>query len=460
MRQKILAFATLAMLIFSCISISSANANETDSNKFVLEIHVGYLEWFWNSPSDSPVINYTVQVFKKGSNLSALKDPISVFVTKDNFFIPADHGYADSQEGNSFCVTPNLENGSGLTYCNQMNSLTKPQGYVLSLNGAPSPIYKVNGKYQRSILSPFESGDKQPKGWNGYSFSATDSVFLGTNIFSYQPPYVSIIQRCDADGKCVNSPEQQKGFWNQDVTTNYVSATTSTKDACEIHTTKIKTSGQTAVEIKPLRNNIDCRVSASVKVPFISAPEVKNDFTIHFQKLPFSIVVTYPNGEVNSTVGSVTDLDAQDIPQWNWIRDSKSSFAMAATFVKFSKENRSLTPEICSVKRTDEDTHSTLSIRGLAVGECRIEIDSPERRMVTYPSNKYTVSPIISEASKRVLTFNVKNPKVNSKSFTSRYACMVADTTENTYRVFNLANKKLAPPNCQTNSSFISTLKN
>ena len=419
-------------------SLPSSQAKESDGQNFVVLFHHGFVDWFWKVPPSVDVTNYKIVITGGGSD--------STFTTTDSYFVPADHGLTDPNDDKQICINANLSDGWGFGSCAVL-AAGKPSGQVINFDGGPAPIYKINGVFLDSIHGPYEKMRSEPKGINNKSFAATDSVFLSTNVYYLEPPYTSKVNICDLNKKCVASPKVVSDYWATNNSPNYTTATVSTPDTCQVIRSKINENSEMTTEIRPLRDNVDCSVIATSHVPFLAQPDTTATFTVQFQKLPPSLLVQLPNGEVNPTVGTTTYLQAQHIPQWNWLKERKYSWAVnSQDFLTFSKEFRSLTPKTCSIKLSDPDI---LELRGITSGKCQIELALPQQM---YGSS------IVSDANKRTLNFNISKPKY-SKDIVTKYPCMVADPAASLYTIFNLVNKSAVPTNCQNKNDFIWTSK-
>jgi len=428
-------------------NVPTSQAASSDSDNFVVLFHNGFVDWFWKVASSSAVVNYKITIQGRGSE--------STFSTSENFFVPADHGLVNPNKDEQICVGAKLLDGREFSSCAVL-TVGKPSGQVINFDGGPSPIYKVNGVFQDSIHPPFEVRKSEPKGIDGKSFAATDSVFLSTNIYYLEPPYTSKSITCDVNKNCTESSKVVRDYWTKNNSPNYTTATVTTPETCQVIRTKVKENGENAAEIRPLRDNVDCKVSATSSVPFLSKPDVTANFVIHFQRQPYSLLAQLPNGEVNPTVGTETTLQVQQLPRWNWLKDRKYSLAVAAGDVlTLAKGFRSVTPKTCSIKRSSDEPE-LLNLRGLVAGKCQIELEVPPQTYSDLGTEKSATSTTISEYSKRIFTFNITKPKVSSRDILTRYACMVSDPTANLYTVFNVVAKGAAPKNCQTKNAFIS----
>jgi hypothetical protein len=420
-------------------NIPISQAVNSDKDNFVVLFHKGFVDWFWKTEASSAVANYQVTISGGESD--------STFFTSENFFVPADHGLANPTKDKTICVTAKLLDGQVFGTCGNY-SIGKLAGQVINFDGGPSPIYKVNSSFQDSISPPHDVFGSEPTGINGKSFSATDSVFLSTNIYYLEPPYTSKVYKCAP--ACVEKTKVVSDFWNNNKSPNYTTATVLTPETCQVMRTKVKENGENATEIRPLRDNVDCKVSAKSYVPFLTKADVTANFTIHFQRQPYSLLAQLPNGEVNPTVGTETSLQLQQLPLWEWLKDKKYTLVIpAGDVLTLAKGYRSLTPKICSIKQS-LDEPDLLNVRGLVVGKCQIELEVPQQNYSGDAYEKYAISTTISDYSRRIFTFNVTKPKVNSKDVFTRYACMVSDSTTNLYTVFNLTTKSVAPKKCQT----------
>jgi hypothetical protein len=429
---------SIFIAVFCITALPSSQAKESDGQNFVVLFHRGFVDWFWKVPPSVDVTNYSIVVTGGGSD--------STFTTTDSYFVPANHGLTNPNDDKQICVNANLSDGWGFGSCAKLAS-GKPSGQVINFDGGPAPIYKINGVFQDSIHSPYEVRRSEPKGISGKSFAATDSVFLNTNVYYLEPPYTSKFNICDLDKKCVENTKVVSDYWAINISPNYTTATVSTPDACQVVRSKINENSEMVTEIRPLRDNVDCSVIATSHVPFLAQPDTTANFTIHFQKLPYSLLVQLPNGEVNPTVGTTTFLFAQQVPQWNWLKERKYSFASSiAGELNFSKEFRSLTPKTCSIKRPDL---YILELRGITVGKCAVEISFPQQMYL---------SSIVSDADTRTLNFNISKPKVR-KDVVTKYPCMIAEPAASLFTILNLTNKSAVPKNCQNKNDFIWTPK-
>ncbi len=430
MRKPGLIAAVIALAIST---IAPAHAAQTDGDLFVVNYHHGYVDWYWKSPPSSPVTSYTVAIDN---------DPALTFDAADNFFVPADHQIPNPELRKLTCVNAKMADGWGFGRCVSFSS-EKNVGQVIAFSGGPSSIYKADGHYLDSIGYVPEPRDSQPKGVNGRKFYSADSVFLSTNVYFFQPPYISKVYVCDLKGKCVDDSKPVPGYWNGTTSPIYTTAKVSTPDVCTVLSTQGIEGAQYVQEVKPLRDNIDCEVVASSHVPFLDNSDITAKFSIHFQKLRPSALLQLPIGELNPTVGNVTALTLQQIPKWDWLQDRRFSLAASSTdALKLSKENKSLTPRICSIKPEPNERLGTLNIKGLAAGQCQIEISVPASTS--------------NDEEKRVLTFKVTKPRVNSSVYVSKYPCMVVDPGALTFTVYNVASKSAAPKNCQAKNAYIS----
>ena len=444
-RSIILALVVSALLI----NVPTSQSASSDSDNFVVLFHKGFVDWFWKVASSSAVVNYKITIQGGGSD--------STFSTSENFFVPADHGLTNPNGDKQICVGAKLSDGWEFGSCAVL-SVGKPSGQVINFEGGPSPIYKVNGVFQDSIHPPYEVHSSEPRGIDGQSFSATGSVFLNTNIYYLEPPYTAKSISCDLNKTCVENSKVVSDFWTKNISPNYTTATVLTPETCQVMRTMVKKNGEYATEIRPLRDNVDCKVSAKSSVPFLTKADVTANFTIHFQRQPFSLLAQLPNGEVNPTIGTEMTLQVQQLPRWNWLKDRKYSLAVAAGDVlTLANGFRSLTPKICSIKQS-LDEPELLKVRGLVAGKCKIELEVPQQNYSGYEYEKNAISTTISDYSSRIFIFNVTKPKVNSKDVFTRYACMVSDSTTNLYTVFNLMAKSVAPKKCQTKNAFISAM--
>lgn len=429
---------TIFAALFCITTLPSSQAKESDSQNFVVLFHRGYIDWFWKAPPSVDVTNYSISITGDGSN--------STFTTIESYFVPADHGLTNPNNNKQVCVNANLSDGWSFGFCSIL-AAGKPSGQVINFDGGPAPIYKINGAFQDSIHRPYEVMRSEPKGINGKSFAATDSVFLNTNIYYLEPTYTSKFTVCGLDKKCVEKTNVVSDYWGINVSPNYTTATVSTPETCQVVRSKTSEKSEIVTEIRPLKDNVDCSVIATSHVPFLAQPDATANFTIHFQKLPYSLLVQLPNGEVNPTVGTTTFLFAQQVPQWNWLKERKYSFASSiAGDLNFSKEFRSLTPKICSIKRPDL---YILELRGINVGKCVVEISFPQQ---------IYLSSIVSDADTRTLNFNISKPKVG-KDVVTKYPCMIAEPATSLYTILNLTKKSAVPKNCHNKNDFISTPK-
>jgi len=418
-------------------NIPISQAGNSDNDNFVVLFHKGFVDWFWKSAASSTVVNYKVTFL--GSD--------STFLTSENFFVPADHGLTDQNNFKFICVAAKLLDGQEFSTCGNF-SVGKLSRQVINFDGGPSPIYKINGVFQNSIGSTIDRARTEPTGIDGKSFSATDSVFLSTNIYYLEPQYTSKVYKCAP--ACVEKTKVVSDFWNNNKSPNYTTATVLTPETCQVLRTKVKENGESATEIRPLRDNVDCKVSATSHVPFLAKPDVTANFTVHFQRQPYSLLAQLPNGEVNPTVGTETRLQLQYLPLWEWLKDKKYTYVMPGGHVlTLANGFQSLTPKICSIKESSDEPE-LINLRGLVAGKCQIELEVPQQDYSGVEYEKYATSTIISDYSKRIFTFNITKPKVNSKDVFTRYACMVSDSTTNLYTVFNLTTKSVAPKKCQT----------
>ena len=428
-------------------NLSNSQAVDSDSDNFVVLFHNGFVDWFWKAASASPVTSYKVTIRGGGSE--------STFSTSEKFFVPADHGITNPNKDQQICVGAKLTDGQEFGSCAVL-TVGKLMGQVINFDGGPSPIYKVNSSLQDLIRPPMEVLRSEPIGIDGKSFAATDSVFLSTNIYYLEPPYTSKTISCGVNKTCVENSKVVSDYWTKNNSPNYTTATVSTPETCQVIRTKVKANGENAAEIRPLRDNVDCKVSATSYVPFLAKPEVTANFIVHFQRQPSSLLAQLPNGEVNPTVGTETTLQVQQLPRWNWLKDRKYSLALAAgDVVTLTKGFRSLTPKICSIKRSSDEP-DLLNLRGLVAGKCQIELEVPQQNFSGFSFEKYTISTTVSDYNRRIYTFNITKPKVSSKDVFTRYACMVSDPTTNLYTVFNVTAKSVAPKNCQSRNGFIS----
>lgn len=448
LQHKLILSSFVAALCIT--SLPTSQAKESDGQNFVVLFHRGFIDWLWKVPPSADVTNYKITITGGGSD--------STFTTTDNYFVPADHGLTNPNNDKQICVTANLSDGWGFGSCGVL-AAGKPSGQVINFDGGPSPIYKVNGVFQDSIHKPFEDMKSEPRGIDGKRFAATDSVFLSTNVYYLEPPFTSKSNLCLLGKACVESSRVVSDYWATNISLNFTNATVSTPDTCQVMHTKIKENGETATEIRPLRDNVDCMVTATSHVPFLAKPDATASFTIHFQKLPYSLLAQLPNGEVNPTVGTVTTLQGQQLPQWNWMKERKYSWgAPAGVVLELPSDFRSLTPNTCSIKPS-RDQADLLDLRGITVGKCQIELVVPQQRYAGFGIDKYLTSTIISESSTRTFSFNISKPKVISKSIVTKYPCMVADSAAGLYAILNLMNKSAAPSTCQSSNEYIWTFK-
>ncbi len=423
----------LAINTLSISTIAPAQAAQSDGDLFVVNYHHGYVDWYWKSPPSSSVTSYSVAIDN---------DPALIFKTTNNFFVPADHQIPNPELRKLTCVNAKMADGWGFGGCVSFSS-QKLVGQVIDFSGGPSSIYKADGHYLDRIGFLREPRDSQPKGVNGRKFYSADSVFLSTNVYFFQPPYISKVNVCDLKGKCVDDSKPVPGYWNGTTSPSFTTAKVSTPDVCTVLSTQGVEGALQVQEIKPLRDNIDCDVIASSHVPFLANSDITAKFSIHFQKLRPSTLLQLPIGELNPTVGNVTALTLQQIPQWNWLKERRFSWAgTTLDALKLSKENKSLTPRICSIKPEPDESLGILNIKGLATGQCQIEISVP-----VSTSN---------DEEKRVLAFKVTKPRVNSSVYVSKYSCMVVDPNAFTFTVYNVASKSAAPKNCQAKNAYIS----
>ena len=422
-----------AVITLAISTIAPAQAAQSDGDLFVVNYHHGYVDWYWKSPPTSSVTSYSVAIDN---------DPALTFDVADNFFVPADHQIPNPEVRKLTCVNAKMADGWGFGKCVAFSS-QKLVGQVINFLGGLSSIYKVDGRYLDSVGLLYEDGKSQPKGINGRKFYAADSIFLSTDIYFFQPPFISKSNICNANGKCTSKSRPVPGFWNSTTSSIYTTAKVSTPDVCTVLSTQGIEGALYVQEVKPLRDNIDCEVVASSHVPFLSNSDVTAKFSIHFQKLRPSALVQLPIGELNPTVGNVTALNLQQIPKWEWLKDRRFSWAATSMdALKLSKENKSLTPRICSIKPEPNERLGTLNIKGLAAGQCQIEISVPASTS--------------NDEEKRVLTFKVTKPRVNSSVYVSKYPCMVVDPGALTFTVYNVASKSAAPKNCQAKNAYIS----
>lgn len=435
-RQSII-LALVVSVFLTNIPISQAV--NSDEDNFVVLFHKGFVDWFWKTEPSSTVENYEVTVWGGGS--------VSTFLTSENFFVPSDHGLTNPNNDKHICVTAKLLNGQVFGNCGSY-SIGKLAGQVINFDGGPSPIYKVNSSFQYSIGPPHDAYRSEPTGIDGKNFSATDSVFLSTNVYYLEPPYTSKGIICNPT--CVEKSKVVSDFWNNNKSPNYTTATVLTPETCQVMRTKIKENGEYATEIRPLRDNVDCKVSAKSFVPFLAKADVTANFTVHFQQQPYSLLAQLPNGELNPTVGTETSLQLLQLPLWEWLKDKKYTLVIpAGDVLTLEKGFRSLTPKICSIKQSFNEPE-ILNLRGLVAGKCLIELEVPQQNYSGDEYEKYAVSTTISDYSRRTFTFNITKPKVSSKDVSTRYACIVSDPTTNLYTVFNLMTKSVAPKKCQT----------
>ena len=423
----------LAINTLSISTIAPAQAAQSDGDLFVVNYHHGYVDWYWKSPPSSSVTSYSVAIDN---------DPALIFKTTNNFFVPADHQIPNPELRKLTCVNAKMADGWGFGGCVSFSS-QKLVGQVIDFSGGPSSIYKADGHYLDRIGFLREPRDSQPKGVNGRKFYSADSVFLSTNVYFFQPPYISKVNVCDLKGKCVDDSKPVPGYWNGTTSPSFTTAKVSTPDVCTVLSTQGVEGALQVQEIKPLRDNIDCDVIASSHVPFLANSDITAKFSIHFQKLRPSTLLQLPIGELNPTVGNVTALTLQQIPQWNWLKERRFSWAgTTLDALKLSKENKSLTPRICSIKPEPDESLGILNIKGLATGQCQIEISVPASTS--------------NDEEKRVLAFKVTKPRVNSSVYVSKYSCMVVDPNAFTFTVYNVASKSAAPKNCQAKNAYIS----
>ena len=414
-------------------TIAPAQAAQSDGDLFVVNYHHGYVDWYWKSPPTSSVTSYSVAIDI---------DPALTFETTDNFFVPADHQIPNPELRKLTCVFAKTADGIAGGGCVVFSS-QKLAGQVINFSVEPSPIYKADGKYLNSVGPLFEGGESQPKGINGRKFYAADSVFLSTDIYFLQPPFISKSNICNTNGKCKSESRAVPAYWKTTTSSIYTTAKVSTPDVCTVLSTQGIEGALYVQEVKPLRDNIDCEVVASSHVPFLANSDITAKFSIHFQKLRPSALLQLPIGELNPTVGNVTALTLQQIPKWDWLQARRFSWAASSTdALKLSKENKSLTPRICSIKPEPNERLGTLNIKGLAAGQCQIEISVPASTS--------------NDEEKRVLTFKVTKPRVNSSVYVSKYPCMVVDPGALTFTVYNVASKSAAPKNCQAKNAYIS----
>lgn len=430
-------------------AVSPSYSAQTDADLFVINVHAGFVDWYWKSPPSSPVTSYTI----------SFDDSSLTFKTNDDYFVPADQVIPNLELKKFICVEAKLADGFGITACQNMINKNRPSGQVINFAG-PSSIYRVDGIFLKNIGGSFEGVKSEPKGIDGNKFSATDSVYLNTNIYFLNPPYMSKVIVCDLNNKCTDRSKLVNDYWVSNQSPNYLSAKVSTPDACAVVSTQLIEGGQLFQEIKPLRDNVDCDVIASSRVPFLSKSDITATFSIHFQKLPASLLIQLPTGELNPTVGTFTFLEPVQIPIWNWLKQRNFSSASTNSFpVQFAADSKSLTPKICSIS-LESKSKEIIDLKGKAPGQCQIEISLPKFQS----NNQNSIQKIIpittySEAEKRVIAFKVTRPKVNSNQFVSKYPCMVADPDSYTFKVFNLSNKSAAPKNCQANNAYISIYK-
>ncbi len=436
-RSIILALVASALLI----NVPTSQSASSDSDNFVVLFHKGFVDWFWKVASSSAVVNYKITIQGGGSD--------STFSTSENFFVPADHGLTNPNGDKQICVGAKLSDGWEFGSCAVL-SVGKPSGQVINFEGGPSPIYKVNEVFQNSIHPPYEAHRSEPRGIDGQTFSATGSVFLNTDIYYLEPPYTSKSISCNVNKTCVETSKVVSNYWTKNISPNYTTATVSTPETCQVMRTKVKENGEYATEIRPLKENVDCKVSAKSYVPFLAKADVTANFTVHFQQQPYSLLAQLPNGELNPTVGTETTLQLPQLPLWEWLKDKKYTLVIPAGDSLILRNGfRSLTPKICSIKQSSNEPEF-LNLRGLVAGKCQIELEVPQQEYSGDQYEKYSISTTISDSSRRTFTFNITKPKVSSKDVSTRYACIVSDPTTNLYTVFNLMTKSVAPKKCQT----------
>lgn len=452
LRKFILLMGVAALCI---TTLPSSQATKSDAQNFVVTFHNAYIDWFWKVPPSVDVTNYTIAITGGGSDLT--------FSTTDSYFVPADHGVTNPNDDKEICVSAHLSDGwSSGSWCRGFDT-GKPLGQVIDFGFGPAPIYKINGVFQSQINHPYRNIRKEKnRNFNiSGSFTATDSVFLNTAIYYKTGPYTSTSTRCDFNKKCVETSKVVSDSWWAGFSPNYITATVSTPETCQVIGSLWDDEMRT--EIRPLRDNVLCSVIATSRVPFLAQPDTTATFTVHFQKLPYSLLVQLPNGEVNPTVGTTTFLFAQSVPKWWWLKEPKYSRAnnpLSRNRLNFSKEFRSLTPKTCSIKRPEL---YALELRGISVGKCQVELSSPgwqiaELRgfspLLELPRLTDEFSSIVSDPDTRTLNFNISKPKV-SKDVVTKYPCMVADPAASLYTIFNLVNKSAVPKNCQKKNEFI-----
>ena len=454
LRKLILLMGVAALCI---TTLPSSQATESDAQNFVVTFHNAYIDWFWKVPPSVDVTNYTIAITGGGSDLT--------FSTTDSYFVPADHGVTNPNNDKKICVSAHLSDGwSSGSWCRGFNT-GKPLGQVIDFGFGPAPIYKINEVFQSQIHHPYRNFSKaNTRNFNiSGSFTATDSVFLNTVIYYKTGPFTAITSRCEFNNKCVDTSKVVSDSWGTGHSPNYITATVSTPETCQVIRSKINENDEMRTEIRPLRDNVLCSVIATSRVPFLAQPETTATFTVHFQKLPYSLLVQLPNGEVNPTVGTTTFLFAQSVPYWWWLKEPKYSQTNSPFLnrLNFSKEFRSLTPKTCSIKRPEL---YTLELRGISVGKCQVELSSPgwqmpqsadfKPRLLELPRLTDEFSSIVSDPDTRTLNFNISKPKV-SKDVVTKYPCMVADPAASLYTIFNLVNKSAVPKNCQKKNEFI-----
>lgn len=455
LRKLILLMGVAALCI---TTLPSSQATESDAQNFVVTFHRSYIDWFWKVPPSVDVTNYTIAITGGGSDLT--------FSTTDSYFVPADHGVTNPNNDKEICVSAHLSDGWGRgPWCREFDT-GKPLGQVIDFGLGPAPIYKINGVFQSEIIQPYRDFHKAHiRNFNiSGSFTATDSVFLNTAIYYKNSPFIARSTRCDFNKKCDDTSKVVSDSWGRGLSPNYITATVSTPETCQVIRSEINEDGEMATGIRPLRDNVLCSVIATSRVPFLAQPDTTATFTVHFQKLPYSLLVQLPNGEVNPTVGTTTFLFAQSVPYWWWPEEPKYSQAKSPFLnrLNFSKEFRSLTPKTCSIKRPEL---YTLELRGISVGKCQVELSSPgwqlaqpdyflPFRLLELPRLTDKFSSIVSDPDTRTLNFNISKPKV-SKDVATKYPCMVADPAASLYTIFNLVNKSAVPKNCQKKNEFI-----